>query len=122
MILVDTSIWIEHVRRADKHLGALLGAGELLVHPFILGELALGQFRSRETLLRDLRDMPQAAVASHDEVLHLIEERRLVGAGIGYVDVHLLAAARLMGHTAVWTHDNRLRMVAEKLRLSHWPS
>jgi predicted nucleic acid-binding protein len=121
VILVDTSVWIEHIRHADGALEALLGAGQVLVHPFVLGELALGHLRSREVILRELRDLPQAAVATRDEVLHLIERRRLFGTGIGYVDVHLLAAARLMGHAVVWTHDQRLLAVAEKLGLAHTP-
>jgi predicted nucleic acid-binding protein len=121
VILVDTSVWIEHVRRANEKLGALLGAGEVLVHPFVIGELALGHLRSREAILQDLHDLPPAAVATRDEVLHLIERHRLFGLGIGYVDVHLLAAARLMGHTAVWTYDRRLRAAAEKLELAHDP-
>ncbi|MBX9825116.1 MAG: type II toxin-antitoxin system VapC family toxin [Xanthobacteraceae bacterium] len=121
MILADTSVWIEHLRRSDERIAALLVAREVLVHPFVIGEIALGYLRSREAVLHELKLLPQAAVATHEEVLHLIERHRLFGTGLGYVDVHLLAAARLMGRVALWTYDERLRAAAGKLNLEHGP-
>ena len=93
MILVDTSVWIEHLRSASAILMELLGNGSVLGHPFVLGELALGNLRQRDDILRVLRRLPQATSASHAEVLQLIDREALFGRGMGYVDVHLLAAA-----------------------------
>ena len=118
MILVDTSVWIEHLRLAGAILSELLGDGEVLVHPFVLGELALGSLRQRDVFLSDLRDLPQAIVASDGEVLSLIDRRTLFGRGIGYVDAHLLAAARLTAGSKLWTHDRRLQAVAAQLDLA----
>jgi len=88
------------------------------VHPFVLGELALGSLRQRDVFLSDLRDLPQAIVASDGEVLSLIDRRTLFGRGIGYVDAHLLAAARLTAGSKLWTHDRRLQAVAAQLDLA----
>lgn len=121
MILVDTSVWIEHLRSANTALSALLGAGEVLAHPFVIGEIALGHVRSREAVLREMRDLPQCAVATPEEVLALIERHRLFGLGVGYVDAHLLAAARLMGSVPLWTYDGQLRAAAKKIGMSHGP-
>jgi predicted nucleic acid-binding protein len=118
VILVDTSIWIEHLRSASAILTELLGDGQVLVHPFVLGELALGSLRQRDVFLSDLRDLPQAIVASDEEVLSLIDQRTLFGRGIGYVDAHLLAAARLTAGSKLWTHDRRLQAVAAQLDLA----
>ena len=118
MILVDTSVWIEHLRSASAILTELLGDGQVLVHPFVLGELALGSLRQRDVFLSDLRDLPQAIVASDGEVLSLIDRRTLFGRGIGYVDAHLLAAARLTAGSKLWTHDRRLQAVAVQLDLA----
>jgi len=118
VILVDTSVWIEHLRSASAILTELLGDGQVLVHPFVLGELALGSLRQRDVLLSDLRDLPQAIVASDGEVLSLIDRRTLFGRGIGYVDAHLLAAARLTAGSKLWTHDRRLQAVAAQLDLA----
>lgn len=118
MILVDTSVWIEHLRSASAILTELLGDGQVLVHPFVLGELALGSLRQRDVFLSDLRDLPQAIVASDGEVLSLIDRRTLFGRGIGYVDAHLLAAARLTAGSKLWTHDRRLQAVAAQLDLA----
>lgn len=118
MILADTSVWVDHLRRGDPILAQFLEVGEILVHPFVIGELALGRLVPRGHILRDLSDLPQAVVASHDEVLHFIDERRLFGLGIGYVDAHLLAAARLTPDTGLWTRNRRLRKVADRLFLT----
>jgi predicted nucleic acid-binding protein len=100
VILVDTSVWVEHLRAANEMLIALLNGGEVLCHPFVMGELALGSLRRRDAFLNDLRDLPQAIVASDEEVLDLIDREALFGSGIGYVDAHLLAAAPLPGKVA----------------------
>lgn len=118
MILVDTSVWVEHLRAGDERLRALLDGGEVLVHPFVIGELALGNFRGRAAFLRDLQDLPNAILAEDDEVLDLIDREALSGRGIGYVDAHLLAAARLTPDARLWTRDRRLQAVAAELGLA----
>jgi predicted nucleic acid-binding protein len=118
VILVDTSIWVDHLRAGDERLAALLDGGEVLVHPFVIGELALGNLRQRDAFLRDLLRLPQADIASDDEVLRLIDREKLFGRGIGYIDAHLLAAARLTVHTKLWTRDRTLNAVAAQLNLA----
>ena len=118
MILADTSVWIEHFRAASAMLSQLLDNGEVLGHPFVLGELALGNLRHRDDVLRVLRRLPQATSAAHQEVIQLIDREVLFGRGIGYVDAHLLAAARLTAGSRLWTHDRRLRAVAAQLDLA----
>lgn len=117
MILVDTSVWVDHLRHSDQRLAALLESDQVLVHPHVLGELALGQLRQREAL-SDLMDLPFANVASDEEVLHLIERETLFGIGIGYVDAHLLASTRLTVDATFWTRDRRLLVAAEKLLIA----
>ena len=118
MILVDTSVWADYFRVADLELAAFLQRSEVILHPFIIGELALGFLRARSQTLADLAAMPQATVASDAEVLALIETQQLAGMGIGYVDAHLLAAVRLTPETWLWTRDKRLGSVAHRLGLS----
>jgi predicted nucleic acid-binding protein len=118
VILVDTSVWIDHLRAHDKTLVQLLLAEQVLGHPFIIGEIALGHRPQRRQVLSSLRDLPQAIVASQDEVLNLIERERLFGFGIGYVDAHLLAATRLTEGASLWTRDKRLRRAGESLALT----
>ncbi|MBV8089167.1 MAG: type II toxin-antitoxin system VapC family toxin [Alphaproteobacteria bacterium] len=118
MILVDTSIWLDHLRAGDERLGALLNGGEVLGHPYVIGELALGDLRQRDAFLRDLLDLPQAVVASDEEVLRLIDREKLFGRAIGYIDAHLLAAARLTVDTKLWTRDQTLNAVAATLGLA----
>ena len=118
MILVDTSVWVEHLRAGDERLMALLDAGEVLGHPLVTGELALGNLRGREAFLRDLRDLPRAAVVADAEVLGFIDRQALFGRGIGYVDAHLLAAARLSAGARLWTRDQRLQAVSAELGLA----
>ena len=115
MILVDTSVWIEHLRSASAILSALLDDGEVLGHPFVLGELALGNLRQRDEILPVLQRLPQATSASHLEVLQFIDREALYGRGIGYVDAHLLAAARLTAGSKLWTRDRLLQTVAGHL-------
>jgi predicted nucleic acid-binding protein len=117
MILVDTSVWVDHLRLGDKTLAGLLDAGRTLAHPFVIGELALGNLRRRELVLAFLQDLPQALVADNQEMLHFIDLHGLSGLGIGYVDAHLLAAAQLTG-AHLWTRDRRLRSIAERSGLA----
>jgi predicted nucleic acid-binding protein len=118
VILVDTSVWVEHLRSASAILSALLDNGGVLGHPFVLGELALGNLRQRDDILRALRRLPQAASGSHLEVLQFIDREALYGRGIGYVDAHLMAAARLTVGSKLWTRDRRLQAVAGQLGLA----
>ena len=117
MILVDTSVWIDHLRAGDDELAALLNGSRVLMHPFVLGELACGNLRNRELVLRLLKDLPRAAVATDEEVLFFIERHALMGRGIGYVDAHLLAAVTLSDSARLWTRDKGLRALANELAL-----
>ena len=122
MILVDTSVWIDFLRHGDDQLVRLLDRSAVLAHPCVTGELALGNLRNRDEILSLLRALPRAVVAEHDEVLHLIGHRRLHGQGIGFVDAHLLAAARLTPDTALWTRDKRLARLAGWLEVAYTPT
>jgi predicted nucleic acid-binding protein len=117
VILVDTSVWVDHLRSTDRKLVELLDHGQVLMHPFVIGELALGNLGRRRFILDSLRVLPHATVAGTDEVLDFIERHGLYELGIGYVDAHLLAATRLTVGTALWTRDRRLRMAADRLGL-----
>jgi predicted nucleic acid-binding protein len=116
-VLVDTSIWVDHFRRSDSRLAGLLDRGIVVMHPFVIGELALGHVQIAE-MIEDLRDLPRAIMADTDEILDFIAHRKLSGSGIGYVDVHLLAAAALAPETCVWTRDKRLHATAQSLSLA----
>lgn len=118
MILVDTSVWIDHLRQGDAKLQALLNASQVLIHPFVIGELALGNLQQREVILNALRNLPPASVATEDEVLRFIDQESLYGVGIGYIDAHLLAALRLSPGSTLWTRDKRLLAAATRLGLS----
>lgn len=118
MILVDTSVWIDHLRAGDAVLAELLDDGQVLSHPFVVGELALGNLHQRESVLADLLELPRAFVASDNEVLHFIQREGLFGIGIGYLDAHLLAATRLTQGASLWTRDKRLSAAAERLSLA----
>ncbi len=113
MILVDTSVWVEHLRRGLPQLATLLQEGEVLIHPWVIGELACSTLRNRSQVLELLLGLPAATVASDAEVLLLIERDRLMGRGIGYIDAHLLASARL-SHCRLWTQDRRLAAVTQE--------
>lgn len=121
MILVDTSIWARHIDRRVDALSVLLDAGDVSSHPFVIGEIALGNLRRRDAVLTDLRLLRQTAVATHEEVLELVERHKLFGRGIGYVDAHLLAAARLTEGTLLWTFDKRLAAAAADLEIAYGP-
>ncbi len=117
MILVDTSVWIDHLRSGDEDLTALLNRSQVLVHPFVLGELACGNLANRDEVLGLLKDLPRSPVATDNEVLIYIEQQTLMGRGIGYIDAHLLAAVALEGTARLWTRDKRLHAVADALSL-----
>ena len=118
MILVDTSVWIDHLRAGDKELQALLNTGQVLMHPFILGELACGNLRNRNEVLTLLNNLPRAPVANDHEVLLFIERHSLMGRGIGYIDAHLLASVALCAPARLWTRDKRLAAIAGVLGLA----
>jgi predicted nucleic acid-binding protein len=115
MTLVDTSVWISFLRNREANLRELLRQNQVLMHPFVLGELLLGNVTSASVPM--FRALPSAPVASDHEVRRLIEVRRLAGKGIGYVDVHLLASA-LLARASVWTEDRRLRAMADGLAIT----
>jgi predicted nucleic acid-binding protein len=117
MVLVDTTVWVDHLRLGDATLVGLLNAGSVLVHPFIIGEIALGHLKPRDVVLRTLENLPKAVVASEPEVLAFIDAHKLFGLGIGYVDVHLLAATKLTANATLWTRDKRLDAIASRLGL-----
>ncbi|MEQ1790131.1 MAG: PIN domain-containing protein [Rickettsiales bacterium] len=114
MILVDTSIWIDHFRSSDAELKELLSSGQVLIHSFIIGELSLGNLHKRDVILGLLSDLPKAIAASDDEAFTFIGSNKLYGLGIGFVDAHLLASARLTA-TRLWTRDKKLNEAAKKL-------
>jgi predicted nucleic acid-binding protein len=114
MILVDTSVWIDHLRSGNSRLAELLEGAEVLCHSFVLGELACGTLKRREEILSLLGNLPQAPRAEEKEVLAFLGTHRLFGIGLGWIDVHLLASARLAG-AALWTRDRRLASAAESL-------
>jgi predicted nucleic acid-binding protein len=116
LILVDTSVWVDHFRRGDARLVDLLERVSVVMHPFVVGEIACGSLRDRSSILELLQDLPAAVVADSAEVLGFIERHGLHGKGIGYVDVHLLASVALTPGAKLWTRDKRLRAIAVALR------
>lgn len=118
MILVDTSVWIDHFRHGDNTLINLLNTGQVVVHPFVIGELALGNLQQRDVILDTLNNMPRANIATDDEVLTFINQGRLYGLGVGYIDAHLLTSVRLTPGTLLWTQDKRLSATANQLKLA----
>jgi hypothetical protein len=118
VILLDTSVWVDHFRNSNSTLSELLEREAALTHPFVIGELALGSLRHRELVLRMLSRLPSASVATHEEVLLFINAASLFGRGVGYVDVHLLAAVRLTAGSQLWTLDKRLNDVAAQLGMA----
>ncbi len=117
MILADTSIWIDHLRGGNLQLRQLLSQGQVVVHPLIIGELALGSFKQRNEILALLDLLPQIPAAQLSEVRHMIEARRLHGRGIGLVDAHLIASVLIDSSARLWTRDKNLRKVAEDLHI-----
>lgn len=120
MILVDSSIWIDHINKGEPNLHSYLQLDEALMHPHVLGEIALGSFRDRTRWLPRLEILPLAKLADDDHVLHLIESRSLYATGVGYTDAHLLASCMLM-HCGIWTRDKRLHKQAQRLGVAYPP-
>jgi predicted nucleic acid-binding protein len=117
MVLVDTSVWVMHLRQGNTGLDALLNDGMVVCHPFIVGELASGNLKNRSEILVHLQALPQAILAGHAEVLHFIEQYHLMGKGLGYIDMHLLASS-VLTKVSLWTLDKKLHEVAVKLELA----
>ncbi len=117
MILVDTSVWVDHLRQGIPLLSDLLTAVEVATHPFVIGELTCGNLANRGELLRLFSVLPTVKIATHTEALHLTETRRLHGCGIGWIDMHLLASA-LLSRTALWTRDRKLHSIAKTLGIA----
>jgi len=118
VILVDTSVWIDHLRSGEWRLSEALEEDRVLMHPFVLGELACGNLKDRGRMLRLLDELPSAPTATDPEALEFIERRALMGRGLGYLDVHLLAATALHGDAWLWTRDRRLSTAASELELA----
>jgi len=116
MVLADTSVWIEHLRRGQPSLAKLLAEGVVLMHPFVYGEIACGNLHDRSSMLSNLDALPSAKPASHVEVMHLLETNKLSGRGLGWIDMHLLASA-LVSKCLLWTLDRRLAQAAAELKL-----
>ncbi|HXE48913.1 MAG TPA: type II toxin-antitoxin system VapC family toxin [Ramlibacter sp.] len=119
MILVDTSVWVDHLRKGDARLAELLERGAVVMHPLVVGEIACGSLAARSSILELLQDLPMAVVAENTEVLDFIENRSLFGRGLGYVDAHLLVSTALTDGASLWTRDKRLQEVAEGLDCSY---
>jgi predicted nucleic acid-binding protein len=117
MILVDTSVWIDHFRNNEPVLADLLLQNKVLCHPFVRGELALGNLQQRNKILTALDNLPQAPLVFTEEVNFFIESHQLFGLGIGYIDAHLLASTKLIGNAKLWTLDNRLSSAATTLKI-----
>lgn len=115
MTLVDTSVWIDHLRKGDNELAELLSTARVWTHPFVVGEIACGNLLKRNEVLALLGELPRVPVASDNEVLHLIERHSLMGRGLGYIDAHLLASTLIEGSSVIWTRDKRLHSVADSL-------
>ena len=115
MVLVDTSVWVNHFRAGDAALSALLNHGQVCMHPFVLGELALGNLRQTDAAFDALKGLPQMGAALDDEVMALIARQNLAGRGIGYVDAHLITSVFLTPGSRLWTQDQRLHQVAKSL-------
>ena len=118
MILVDTSVWIDHLRQHEPQLAEILQQNQVVCHPFIRGELALGNLQQRSKILTALDNLPQAPLVFTEEVNFFIENHRLFGLGIGYIDAHLLASTKLLGNSRLWTRDKRLLLAATQLNIA----
>lgn len=114
MILVDTSVWIDHLRQPNEFLIQLIAQEAVLTHPFVIGEIALGSIKNRDIVRREISELQTAVIASDDEVRNLIESVQLYGCGIGYLDAHLVASVRLTEGAKLWSFDKRLCIVSKK--------
>lgn len=122
MILVDTSVWIDHLRSSDEQLANLLVAGQVAIHPMVMGELACGNLKNRAQVMGLLHNLPVVSEASHKEALYCLEQHALMGRGIGFVDLHLLASVLLTPNTLLWTRDRRLNAMATDLNVCWFES
>lgn len=122
MVLVDTSVWIDHLRSREPELASLEDGRQIVIHPMVIGELACGNLPNRYDVLEHLEGLPQVAVATDDEVLFFIEHHQLMGIGISYIDAHLLTSSVLHGETQLWTRDRRMMTVADELGIRFDPS
>jgi predicted nucleic acid-binding protein len=118
MVLVDTSVWVSHLRDGNEDLQKLLHEGEVVCHPFIIGELACGNLKNRDEILTYLQSLPMTILAEDEEVLKFIEDNQLMGKGLGYIDVHLIASAQLTS-VVLWTLDKTLNKFTEKLGINY---
>jgi predicted nucleic acid-binding protein len=118
MVLVDTSVWVEHLREGTIGLEELLDDGQVICHPFIIGELACGNLKNRDEVLSLLQALPMAIQVEHEEVMQFIENNNLMGKGLGYIDMHLLASA-ILTKVPLWTHDRKLKEISSKLNLEY---
>jgi predicted nucleic acid-binding protein len=114
VVLADTSVWVHHFRHGSARLEALLESGAVAIHPFVLGELACGTLARRTETLNHLRALPHVRAVGDDEAMRFVESSRLWGTGLGWIDVHLLAAARLAG-VPLWSLDGALARAAERI-------
>ena len=119
MILVDTSVWVDHLRSGEPSLEELLNQSQILLHPFVIGELACGNLQNRQEVIALLQNMPTAPIASEEETLLLIDNHKLMGRGIGYIDAHLLASVLLGDGTRLWTRDKRLSVISQEMLLAY---
>ncbi len=120
MVLVDTSVWVRHLREGDPDLEQLLNIGQVMCHPYIVGELACGNMKNRREILSLLQLLPLATLAKHEEILHFIESNHLMGKGLGYIDVHLSASAALT-RVPLWSYDKKLSEANEVLGIKYDP-
>jgi predicted nucleic acid-binding protein len=118
MVLVDTSIWVAHLRHGETGLETLLDEGHVLCHPFIIGELACGNLKNRAEILSLLQALPRTIYAEHEEVMQFVENYRLMGRGLGYLDMHLLSSA-ILTKVPLWTLDKKLNQVSLRLGLAY---
>lgn len=116
MVLVDTSVWIDHFFKSNLRLTGLLKEGYVFIHPFITGELACGNIKNRNEILKLLHSLPQIKISNHNEILYFIEKNKLYGKGLGYIDIHLLASCKL-DNAKLYTHDKKLIHVAKNLHI-----
>ena len=121
MVLIDTVVWIDHLQSNDEHLSMLLENEQIVMHPMVIGELAMGNLANRQRTLEDFAKLPEISVATHEEVLYLIDNNRLMGTGIGYVDANLLASVIAYGDTKLWSRDRRLNEAAAMFDVVHKP-
>ena len=119
MILADTSVWIDHLSRKDDAFALLLNDSQIMTHPFVIGEIALGNLKNRTEILSKIQKLPMMLATSDSEILFFITQRQLAGRGVGYIDVHLLAATAMTPPARLWTRDKKLLAVATSLGLAY---